>query len=92
LASFYQRNLKGSSFSNCPLHEVDFSECDLSKGLFTNCDFSHALFDQSNLTKLDLSTCYNFTIDPERNKITKAKFSKDQLIGLLAKYQITVSP
>jgi len=90
LASFYKRNLKNCSFLNSQMDEVDFAEADLSKTSLHNCDLSHALFDGTNLEKADLSSSYNFTIDPDRNKITKAKFSSDQLIGLLQKHDIIV--
>jgi len=91
LASFYKRNLKNSQFINCQLHEVDFAEANLSQTVLRNCDLRMALFDRTNLEKTDLSTCYNITIDPDTNKIAKAKFSSDQLIGLLRKYDIIVS-
>ncbi len=90
LASFFKRKLKSCSFINCQLHEVDFAEADLQKSRFENCDFSNSLFDRTNLTKVDLSSCYNFTIDPETNNVSKASFSADQLIGLLRKYGINV--
>lgn len=90
LASFFRRKLKNCSFLHSQLHEVDFAEADLQKARFEYCDFSNALFDRTNLTKVDLSSCYNFTIDPDTNTITKACFSSDQLIGLLRKYQINV--
>ena len=40
--------------------------------------------------KTDFTTSYNYSIDPEKNKLKKAIFSKEGLKGLLAKYEIVV--
>jgi len=72
------------------LQEVDFAESDLSEALFDNCDLSRATFDQTNLEKADFSTAYGFMIDPELNRVKKAKFSITGLNGLLERHQIVV--
>ncbi len=91
LASFYRCALKKTSFINCQLEEVDFAEADLRKARLDNCDLTQALFDGTNLEGADLSSAYHFSIDPERNKLKKARFSADQLAGLLQKYQIIIN-
>jgi len=40
--------------------------------------------------KADFRTAYNFSIDPEVNKINRAKFSSMNLAGLLSKYDIEI--
>ncbi|MDP1676275.1 MAG: pentapeptide repeat-containing protein [Bacteroidota bacterium] len=90
LASFYALNVKKTRFKNCILHEVDFTQSDLSGSLFDNCDFARAKFDRTNLIKTDLRNSYNYSIDPEENKVKKAKFSAVGIIGLLGKYDIDV--
>lgn len=90
LASFYALGVKKTRFKNCILHEVDFTQSDLSGSLFDNSDFAKSKFDLTNLIKADLRTSYNFSIDPEKNKIKKAKFSSSGIIGLLDKYDIDV--
>ena len=90
LCSFYQRVLKQTVFLNCTLQEADFTEADLTASSFTGCDFSGAIFDRTNLEKADLSSAINYQIDPENNRIKKAKFSLMGLPGLLAKYGIEV--
>lgn len=90
LASFLKMKLKQQVFKNCNLQEADFSGCDLSEAVFKNCDLSRAVFEQSLLEKADLRTAYNYTIDPERNRIRKAKFSRDGLAGLLDKYDLVI--
>lgn len=90
LSSFFNRKLKNTRFTNCKLHEVDFVNADLSHTTFADCDLLGATFDQSNLEKADLSTAFNYIIDPESNRIKKAKFSSSGLIGLLQRYDIEV--
>jgi len=43
-----------------------------------------------NLTLVDFTTSYNYSIDPGINKIYKAKFSFPGVMGLLDKYDIIV--
>lgn len=92
LSSFYKRNLKKARFKNCSLHEVDFSEADMSGSLLENCDLAGATFDHTILEKADLRSAYNFSIDPESNRIRKAKFSVSGIQGLLSKYNIEIHP
>jgi uncharacterized protein YjbI with pentapeptide repeats len=90
LSSFYRRNLKKTLFKNCNLQEVDFTEADLSIAQFDNCDLSKAVFRNTNLEKADFRSAYNYTINPEQNRIKKARFSLDGLTGLLHQYDIEI--
>ncbi|RPD42124.1 pentapeptide repeat-containing protein [Chitinophaga barathri] len=89
-ASFFQTKLTKTSFKNTQFQEADFSECDLSSTLFDHCDFSNATFDHTTLEKADLRTSFNYSLDPERNRIQQARFSLYGLPGLLGKYNIEV--
>lgn len=89
-SSFYQTKIKKTIFKNCQLQETDFSGTDLSGCLFDNCDLLNATFDNTNLEKTDLRTSANYMIDPENNRIKKAKFSLTGLPGLLGKYDIDI--
>jgi hypothetical protein len=42
------------------------------------------------LEKTDFRTAYNYSFDPENNRIKKAKFSLAQVVGLLDKYDIHI--
>jgi fluoroquinolone resistance protein len=42
------------------------------------------------LEKADFRTAYNYSIDPEKNRIKKAKFSIFGVTGLLDKYDIEI--
>jgi fluoroquinolone resistance protein len=90
LSCFYNRKLKKTSFKNSSLQEVDFSEADLSDAIFHDCDLAGAIFDNTILEKADFRTAYHYTINPEINKIKKAKFSVTGLAGLLKKYDLQI--
>lgn len=89
-SSFYQTKLKKTLFKNCRLHEADFSQTDLSGSMFDNCDLMGATFENTILEKADLRTSYGYSINPEINRIKKAKFSLSGLPGLLDKYDIEI--
>lgn len=89
-ASFYKLQLKKLHFKNSSLEEVDLTDCDLTETVFDNCDFKGARFEHTTLVKADLTTSYNYSIDPELNNIKKAKFSLAGISGLLDKYDIDI--
>jgi fluoroquinolone resistance protein len=89
-SSFYKHTAKKTSFRHCSLQEVDFTDADFTSALFDNCDLLNAHFENTVLEKADLRTAFNYTIDPEINRIRKAKFSKEGLAGLLGKYDIEI--
>ena len=89
-SSFFKVRLKKTRFINCQLEEIDFSEADLSQAEFDNCNLSQSVFNHTLLEKADFRTSYNITIDPEANKIKKAKFSLQETPGLLRKYNIDI--
>jgi len=89
-SSFYNSNLKSSTFQSCKLQGADFTEANLENSLLEHCDLSDCSFDQTNLKNADLTGSFNFNIDPEKNQIQGAKFSINELIGLLIKYQLKI--
>ena len=82
--------VKKTVFKNCQLKEVDFTESDFSDATFDNCDLNGAVFNLSILERADFETSINYTINPESNRIKKAKFSLSGLPGLLNKYGIVI--
>jgi len=90
LSAFYGLKLKNTRFENCILNEVDFTDTNLSGSTFKNCDFSGTMFGNTNLEKADFRTSVNFSINPETNRITKARFSTENITGLLDKYNIRI--
>lgn len=89
-STFFQMNIKKTIFRNCQLREIDFSESNLSNVIFDNCDLAQAIFINTVLDKADFRTAYNYSIDPESNRLKKAKFSILGISGLLDKYDLTI--
>jgi uncharacterized protein YjbI with pentapeptide repeats len=90
LSGFYKLRIPGTSFISCRLAEADFTEANLSNSDFKGSDLHGAIFDSTNLENADLSEAFHYHIDPDNNRIRKAKFSIPGIIGLLAKYDIEI--
>jgi len=90
LSVFYKLKLKKTKFVNCNLQEADFTETDLSIAIFENCDLYRVVFYNTNLEKADFRSSFNYSLDPERNRIKKARFSRLGISGLLDKYNIEI--
>jgi uncharacterized protein YjbI with pentapeptide repeats len=88
--SFYKRIMKKTRFSGCIIHEADFTEADLSAAVFDNCDLKDTRFENTLMEKADFRTSFNFTIDPDKNKIRKAVFSVPGVLALLEKFDIVI--
>ncbi len=91
LSSFHRMKMRKTKFTDCSLHEASFVETDLGESVFDNCDFSQALFEKTMLEKADFRTAYNYVLNPETNKIKKAKFSQTGIAGLLQSYDIDIT-
>lgn len=89
-AKFYTLKLSRTVFTNCSIVASDFMASDLTDAIFDHCNLHKTVFIDTIANKADFTTSFNFTIDPEKNKLKKAMFSKDGLIGLLAKHEIIV--
>jgi uncharacterized protein YjbI with pentapeptide repeats len=82
--------LKKTGFNNCNLQEADFTETDLTSSVFENCDLYRTVFYGTILEKADFRSSFNYSFDPERNRIKKARFSRLGVTGLLEKYNIEI--
>lgn len=89
-AIFFKKKNKKGVFKDCSMVETDLTEADLTEAKFENCNLNRAFFERTILRGADMSTSYNFIIDPGSNDIKNAKFSVYGLWGLLAKYDIKV--
>jgi uncharacterized protein YjbI with pentapeptide repeats len=72
------------------LEEVDFTQADLTAAIFNDCNLALAVFYQTILEKADFRSAFGYLIDPEENRVKKAKFSLSGIPGLLSKYQLTI--
>lgn len=87
---FAATKLRKTTFKNSQLQEADFTDADLTGAVFDCCDLKGAIFENTILEKADLRTAYNYSFDPEMNRIKKARFSLAGIPGLLQKYDIEV--
>ena len=89
-ASFEDLHLQETDFSGCSLKQANFAEADLSEANLADCDLSGAIFARTNLESTDLRGARNLAIDPELNRLAKAKISRSSLDGLLHKYELEI--
>jgi uncharacterized protein YjbI with pentapeptide repeats len=89
-SSFFKLKIKNTQFKNCILQEADFAEADLTNAVFSDSNLSGAIFDHTALEKSDFRGAYGYAIDPDINKIKKARFSLSGIPGLLTKYDIYI--
>lgn len=89
-ASFYGLKIGSTVFKNCLLSEAEFVGADCTSAIFDGCDLRLATFENTKLDGADFRTAIGFEIDPEKNTIRKARFSRLGLAGLLAKYRLEI--
>lgn len=89
-STFYQMKLQQTEFNQSSMEGVDFTDAELKGTKVTGCNLLNAKFERTNLQGADLTASSNFSIDPEQNQISKAKFSQSELEGLLIRYNIKV--
>jgi uncharacterized protein YjbI with pentapeptide repeats len=83
-------NIQQSKFVHSVMCNIDFTDCNASQCVFDECDLKDAQFMQTNLTKANLVSAYNFTIQPEGNTLKKTRFAKSNMHGLLAHLDIHI--
>lgn len=90
-SNFFEINLVDAVFEECKVHEVDFRGAELNGASLCYNDFYKSIFQHCNLSKSDFTGSTNYLINPEENKITKAKFSFPEVMDLLRHLDITIS-
>jgi uncharacterized protein YjbI with pentapeptide repeats len=89
-ASFGGKRMAGTRFVQCSLAETDFTNADLTNAVFQDCDLARTNFHNTVLAEADFTTATGFSLDPEANTLTGARFALAGLPGLLDKYGIVV--
>jgi len=89
-SSFRGLKMKDTAFIKCLLTEADFTDTDLTKAKFTASNLDRTIFSNTNLEQADFSEAIGFSINPETNRLSKAKFTLTGLPGLLKKYGIII--
>lgn len=87
---FESMKFKHLQFQDCTLVEADFTLTDLRKVKFQKCDLTRAVFQRTLLENADFRTAIGFSIDPEQNFLTGAKFSMPEVLRLLDKYHLDI--
>jgi uncharacterized protein YjbI with pentapeptide repeats len=89
-ASFAGRSMPATRFVRCVLDDADFADADLSEAVFEHCSLAGAVFQNTQLVGADFSSATGFIIDPELNRIQRARFTLHGLLGVVAKYELVV--
>lgn len=88
--NFSDLNMKHTSFSGSKLREGYFTNTILIGANFSDVDLTGTIFHNCDLCKADFSKAIQYNIDPQTNKIKKAKFSLPEAVGLLRAFDITI--
>ena len=90
-ANFVSIKIKNTQFTKCSLQEAYFDSSDISGSVFDDCDLLRASFNQTNLERVDFSSSYNFSINPNVNRLKKTIFPESGLRGLVAHLDIVIN-
>lgn len=87
---FFAMDLRRIEITECEAREVNFENADISKGKFNGTNFISSKFKNTNLSASDFREAMNYDINPEFNKIKKAKFSMPEVMTLLQCFDIEI--
>ena len=82
--------LKKTWFTECSIKEATFVDCNLEDAKFHNCNLQDTRFEGCDLRKADFSSATGYFINPQLNKIKKAKFSYPDVLVLLDGFDIII--
>lgn len=89
-SSFFQLNLSKTEFLYCNLKEVDFTQAKLKGASFAYSNLENTRFENSDLENADFRYSTNLILNPEKNYLKKAKFTREILPGLLTNYNLII--
>jgi uncharacterized protein YjbI with pentapeptide repeats len=89
-ANFSDLDLRNTQFLECVIRDAYFKESNLMGVDFGKSDLSGSAFHHANLAKANLAGAINYSINPLTNKLTKAKFSKPEVLSLLDHLDIII--
>jgi uncharacterized protein YjbI with pentapeptide repeats len=87
---FNKNLLKKTCFSMCSIKEATFVDCIMEEAKFLQCNLQETRFEGCDLRKADFSSATGYVINPQLNKIKKAKFSYPDLLVLLDGFDIII--
>lgn len=89
-SSFFGKNLKKAQFVSCHALEVDFTECNLTQANFKDTELAGAKFSTTDLTQANFVGATNYYINPQINKVKKAKFKLPEALVFLQSLEIII--
>jgi uncharacterized protein YjbI with pentapeptide repeats len=90
-ASFQKAKLSESQFIRCKLVETAFNDAIMQQTVFAKSDLSGTIFHNADLRKSDFRGAKNYAFNPAFCKLRLAKFSKNEVTGLLSQFEIDIS-
>jgi fluoroquinolone resistance protein len=88
--NFSTLDLKGTKFLDCMMRDNQFTETKLTSADFTKSDLRGSTFHHADLCKASFTEAINYSINPLTNKLTKARFSKPEVMNLLLYLDIII--
>jgi hypothetical protein len=88
--SFVRRKMKDTPFRGGELRECYFAGCDLSGAVFDGCTMTGTTFERCDLSGADLRTAIGYEVDPLANRVVRARFSEQNLAGLVGRLGVVV--
>lgn len=88
---FNELNLAKLSMVNCRLRNCDFSGSNLKGADFSDSSLDQVIFSRCNLEKADFRTARDFVLNPGDNQMKGARFSSDNLAGLVQHWGLSLS-
>jgi len=82
-SSFFGKILKKNKIIDCIAEDVDFTDCNLMLCDFSGTSLPNAKFFNTDLKQANFATATNYSIDPQTNKLKKAKFSLPEAASFL---------
>lgn len=89
-STFVEMELKRVRFLDCRMTAVDFSGAQMEGQQLDGCLLMDAIFDSTNLRGADFRLAKDYHIDPRKNVLSKAKFSRNGVLGLLSSFGIVI--
>lgn len=87
---FSDMELKEIHFKNCKVNDCDFININLSDSSFENSNLKGTVFDNANLSNANFENAKEYSIDPNKNILRKAKFSFPEVVSLLDSFDIEI--
>lgn len=87
---FHSMNLKGFSFIDCKMMEVEFADSQLVKSVITGCMLRGSSFNKADLSGVDLRGSTEYFIDVRFTNVKKAKFSMPEAMSLLSSLDVVI--